>query len=316
MGAVSYQDVEFDPFENIYYHDYHGWRDTLTEITEAFNVFNADQDETIVAVSFFTAKNNVDYELIIYEDFINNELKNEFISQTGTIEYYGFHTIYLDYPINIPNQNDFYIYVSLSSGGHPIDRTSEVPILLGSTQRVIVKSNANPYESYYKSGSKWYDLYDYDFSNPSWDESANFCIKALAGEFIPKNPDLSCEGELIWSNKKPGSIATDNIILKNIGDSYSLLDWEIIEWPSWGEWSFSQISGNNLKPEDGEISIILSVVIPKIPKQTYPGFLTIVNKENHEDHETITISLTTSKDHINIFDRLLTRFQSLQMIFL
>jgi C1A family cysteine protease len=316
MGAVSFQDVEYEPFKSIYYYDYHGWRDTVTDISEAFNAFTAKQDETITAVSFFTAVNNVDYKIIIYNDFINDELQNDLSTQNGTIDYYGYHTIYLNNTVNIPSQDDFYIYIFLSSGGHPIDRTSDVPVLLGSSNRTIVKSNAQPGESYYKSGSNWYDLYDYDFTNPTWDESANFCIKALAGEYIPNNPDLSCEGDLVWSNVKPGLTLTDNIIIKNVGEPYSLLDWEITEWPSWGEWTFSQISGYNLKPEEGGINIDVSVIAPNVPKQEFSGFLKIINKEKPDDFETITISLKTPKDRVNIFDKLLTHLPSLQTIFL
>jgi hypothetical protein len=314
MGAVSFQDVEYDPFESIYYYDYHGWRDTLTEVSEAFNAFNTDQDETLTAVSFFTADNDVDYEVIIYDDFIDDELKNELISQSGTIEYYGYHTIYLDYPINIPELDDYYIYVFLSSGGHPFDRTSEVPVLLGASERVIVESNAEPGESYYKEGSSWYDLYDYDFTNPSWDETANFCIKALTVEYTSKIPDLSCEGELIWSEVKPGSTVNDNIIITNIGESYSLLDWEIKEWPNWGEWTFSQTSGYNLKPEDGEITIDISINMPDEPEKEFLGELKIINKENPGDYETIPISITTPKYKNDIFDKLLTHLPAIQTI--
>jgi len=52
MGAVSLYNAVRQPYSNIYYHDYHGWRDTLTQYNEAFNKFIAQDDEIIQAVSF------------------------------------------------------------------------------------------------------------------------------------------------------------------------------------------------------------------------------------------------------------------------
>ena len=296
MGAVSFQDVEYEPFEDFYYHDYHGWRDTIPDYSEAFNAFTAREDGTLVAVGFFTAEDDVDYEIKLYDNYISGELQDELTSKTGNIEHYGYHTINLNNAITIAEDDDFYIYVSLSSGGHPIDRTSDVPVLLGSTSRVIVKSTANPGESYYKSGTTWQDLYNYEFSDPSWDESANFCIKGLIGEFVPQEPDLYCEQEeFMWENVPPGEKITEEFAIENIGDPNSWLDWEIDHWPDWGDWEFSQISGYNLKPEEGPVTIEFTVTAPDNKEKEFTGAIRIMNKENSSDYETIKITLKTPR---------------------
>jgi len=179
MGAISFQNVEPMAYDNVYYHDYHGWRDTLTVTTEAFNAFEATGTQIIEAVSFFTAVDNVDYIIKIYDDFDGTDLTNELSIVSGDYDHAGFHTVDLTTNVSVTEGEDFYVYLSLSDGGQPYDRTSDVPVLLGASYRSIVESSSNPEESYYKNNEDWLDFYDYN--DPSgFQNTGNFCIKALS----------------------------------------------------------------------------------------------------------------------------------------
>ncbi len=173
MGAVSFQQVEAMAYDKIYYHDYHGWRDTRTDISEAFNAFQAETGSKLMAVSFFTAVDSIDFDVLVYDHFEDNQLSGVLAEVNGSIAHHGFHTFDLPEAVPLFSGDDFYIYLWLSEGGQPYDHTSEVPVLLGaSATRTIVESSAAPGESYFRSGSDWLDFY-------SEDSTANFCIKAL-----------------------------------------------------------------------------------------------------------------------------------------
>jgi C1A family cysteine protease len=181
MGAVSFQNVEPNPYGRFYYHDYHGWRGTMSQCTEAFNAFVSVSTEDLKSVSFFTAQDSVNYIVRIYDDFSDNNLQTILAVEEGSLDHQGFHTIDLDTMVTLGEEEDFYIYLYLSHGGHPYDRSSEVPVLLGASYTgTIVESSASPGESYYMEGGQWHDLYNYP--DPTWPTpgTANFCIKGLA----------------------------------------------------------------------------------------------------------------------------------------
>jgi C1A family cysteine protease/PKD repeat protein len=183
MGAISFIDVEPMQYDRVYYHDYHGWRDTRTDVSEAFNAFTATGGELLEAVSFYTATDSVDYTVRIYDTFENGQLSDQRAVMTGFMEFTGFHTVDLDTPVKFDGGDDFYVYVELSDGGHPFDRTSEVPVLLGADYRVEVVSASEPGQSYYYSGGQWNDLYE---DNPT----ANFCMKALTEVYVKMDANV------------------------------------------------------------------------------------------------------------------------------
>ena len=115
-------------------------------------------------------------------------------------------------------------------------------------------------------------------------------------------------------------ILLGSFTVENIGDSDSILDWEIVESPEWGIWTFTPEEGDDLTPEDGSITVTVSVVAPDEKEQEFSGKITIVNKDNSSDYETINVFLTTPKNKaINtsfllFLERLMERFPILEQI--
>ncbi len=179
MGCVSFQEVEPMQYDSIYYHDYHGWRDTL-DVQEAVNIFIAEARDTLVAVSFFSAADSVDYTIKLFRT--QNDLKDDVyvLSQSGIIFHPGFHTVDLDEKAVLMEGDSFFVYLYLTEGGQPYDRTSEIPVLLNIPPLyranvpalTVVPSTASLNESIFNSDGMWIDL-------QTVNSTANFCIKAL-----------------------------------------------------------------------------------------------------------------------------------------
>ncbi len=255
MGAVSFRDVVRQAYLNIYYHDTHGWRDTLAT-NSGMNAFVAQENEDLVAVSFFTASTNVEYAVEIYRQFTGGQCSDLASIQTGLFEHSGFHTVDLETKVYLATNQPFYVVLELSHGGQAYDRTSEVPVLLGTDApdpaaqsfeayledmgkmnagalagtKVTVTSSATTNESFYRSNGPWIDL-------TTFDSTANFCIKALSavppdwdGDGIPDggDPDDDNDGlPDIWENQFGFNPCdpTDRDI-----------DPDLDGWSNWKEW--------------------------------------------------------------------------------
>ncbi len=223
MGAVSFIDVEPLQYSKAYYHDYHGWRDTKLDSDSAFNSFNAKETTWIKAVSFFVDSIDLDYSIKIYNVFDGNNLQEVRAIQHGSISHRGFHTIDLDMPVSIHDGDNFHVFLYLSKGGQPYDRTSDVPVLLGAEPtKTIVESTANEAESFYFENGVWTDLYNYD--DPStFDNTGNFCIKALAEE-----TDTESYGVIFSIKNMEGEAIADANINFNLIDKTSDISGESV----------------------------------------------------------------------------------------
>ena len=108
--------------------------------------------------------------------------------------------------------------------------------------------------------------------------------------------DLDCEYSLGWSSVKPGTTVTDNFTVKNAGTPGSILNWKIESYPSWGEWTFHPSQGTNVTPEDGVITVEVTLVVPAEEDDRFIDEVKVVNTDDKDDYEIIPVSLTTEKN--------------------
>jgi hypothetical protein len=133
-------------------------------------------------------------------------------------------------------------------------------------------------------------------------------------------PKIHTEGTLAWGKVKPNSTLSGCFTIENIGASESLLNWEIIEYPNWGTWTFSPMNGQNLKPDDGTCTVEVDVIIPDDKNTDFSGKIKVINKNSNSDYSTISVSLSTPKNKIfnqwgQLMERIFELFPFLNSIF-
>ena len=89
-------------------------------------------------------------------------------------------------------------------------------------------------------------------------------------------PDLDCKGVLYWADVLAGSTVEGEFIVKNIGTPTSELNWEIDEIPEWGDWTITPNSGAALTPEEGELTVEVSVVAPPEEESDFFGQIKVI----------------------------------------
>jgi hypothetical protein len=112
---------------------------------------------------------------------------------------------------------------------------------------------------------------------------------------INNTPNLDCTGSLSWSDIQPGVTVHGSFQVKNVGDAGSLLNWTVNSSSlTWGTWTFTPASGENLTPEEGPVTVQVYVVVPKEKNTEFQGFVQVQNKNNASDFGTIPVTLKTS----------------------
>ena len=110
-------------------------------------------------------------------------------------------------------------------------------------------------------------------------------------------PDLYCEGELNWEDVKPGETLNGSFEVFNSGEPGSLLAWRIVDYPEWGNWSFSLEAGGNLTPDESPITIDVEVIAPEEQNTEFEGEIRIENWDDPDDYCTIPVECETDFTH-------------------
>ncbi len=129
----------------------------------------------------------------------------------------------------------------------------------------------------------------------------------MIGETGPA-ADLDCEGSLTWTDINAGATVTGEIQISNIGETGSLLNWEVVTYPVWGIWTFTPSSGTDLEV-GSSATIDVSVDAPSEKNAEFTGIVKLVNLNDPSDFCEIDVSLTTPRARANTFiQRILERF--------
>jgi parallel beta-helix repeat protein len=123
-------------------------------------------------------------------------------------------------------------------------------------------------------------------------------------------PDLDYNGSLRWTNVKHGDSVEGNFTVKNIGESGSNLEWEITEFPNWGNWTFTPGMGVGLTPENEPLIVNVTVISPDEVNKEFIGKVRVVNKHNRSDYCFIPVYLKTRRNKAN-YNSLFLSFTSI-----
>ena len=119
-------------------------------------------------------------------------------------------------------------------------------------------------------------------------------------------PDLECTGTIGWIDVKTGATVNDDFNISNIGDTGTKLNWKIESYPDWGTWTFIPSSGDGLTPDEGQVTVEVSVVAPEEKNLEFAGEIKVVSKDDSNDYSIIPVSLTTPKNKLYINSPFLT----------
>ena len=177
MHNVVYTRVDdIDNYDNIYQSDLCGWVGQIgydREYAYFSNVYEANGDEVLKAVSFYATGINTEYEIFVVEDFVDTSSfsKRKAIS-SGSFSNSGYYTVDIDEEIKLEAGKKYAIVVYISTPN------SKKPVAIeycgdSSTENVII-SDGEGYMS--AQGDTWFRVEN--------NKQCNLCLKMFTDNII------------------------------------------------------------------------------------------------------------------------------------
>ncbi len=163
------------------FYSYWGGLNSDPSYIQAANVFTAQKNESLKAVSFYTYDYSVDYEVSILTNVAAGDSLsgNMVLTQSGSEALAGYHTIDLDRSISIPSGTKFAVSVKLKNGATDTNALM-LSDLCGDSRGCSLE--IKPQESYWMNDNhQWEDVYNKKINGeyPFRAKGQNWRIKAL-----------------------------------------------------------------------------------------------------------------------------------------
>ncbi|WP_370575157.1 disaggregatase related repeat-containing protein, partial [Methanomethylovorans sp.] len=255
-------------YENIYQYDPLGLTTTVgySNSTTAWgaNVFTAESNEILNAVSFYTTDLQTSYEVLIYTEPVSGPIGNLKSTVSGSFNYPGYHTVALNNDVDLTKGQKFSVVVKLTTPEYVFILATESPL---SGYSSAATSNAG--ESYIAiNGQEWEDI-------TSTFPNANLCIKAFTN--VDRPPVLAAIG-----NKTVNVNSLLNFTISATDPDGDKVTYSAISLPS----------GAKLNATTGKFTWT-----PVVPGKYSVKFIATANGQT--DDETIWITVTATGNTIS-----------------
>jgi hypothetical protein len=107
--------------------------------------------------------------------------------------------------------------------------------------------------------------------------------------------EVECDGHLSWFDVKPSETVYGEFQISNQGEDGSYLNWEIINFATWGDWNIEPDNGEYLAAGDS-VTINVAVTAPSEENEDFNGLLRVKNTDDSNDFCDIDLYLLTFKN--------------------